>query len=213
MLSILSCRLSPTNIANFIYFLSSCKKANSAHHRHSALLGSGELADLFPDAREGVAAVGSEMLGNAERREESRVVRQNFSGRLTAVKIAEQSGDGLDHEGIGIAMEEAFAVLKFGGEPQFSEAAGKQVLLDAEFGGERWTLLCPGHQEGEAILSVLNRGQFGNQLNLFFREVHGAFFFRGVKVGRVADCQVLRARRRLSGQARRARSDAPYPSP
>ena len=74
-------------------------------------------ADVFPDFGERVATVGRQVLRDAERREKFWVACENFRWDFAAVKIAEQSGDGFDDEGIRIAIEKTLAVAKSGNEP------------------------------------------------------------------------------------------------
>ena len=64
------------------------------------------------------------MLRDAERREEAGIVPANFRRCVAAVKVAQQTGDGFDHERIRIAIEETFAVAKVWDKPKLGEAAG-----------------------------------------------------------------------------------------
>ena len=114
------------------------------------------------------------MLRDAQRREKLRIVRENFRRRVSAVKIAEQPGNGLDDERIGIAGEETLAVAKLRHKPEFGEAAGNQIFLHAQFRRERRTRLGFFKEKREPVLSVFQRRQLRGKFNLFFREVHGA---------------------------------------
>lgn len=117
------------------------------------------------------------MLRDAERCEKFWIVRDNFRRRLTAVKLTEQPGNGFDDERIGIAGKETVAVAEIWKEPQFGEAAGNQIFLDAKFRSQR--RLCFGffNEECQPVLSILQRTQLPGKCNLFFREVHGAETF------------------------------------
>ena len=158
-----------------------------------------KISDAFPDFGKRVAAVGREVLRDAERREKFRIVRENFRRRMAAVKFAEQAGDGLDDERIGIAVEKTFFVAELADEPQFGETAGNQICFRAKFRRERRTLFRLFNEERQPVLSVFQRGQLRGEFNLFFREVHGAEIF-SIRVGR----RFLRFRR---AAARRAAED------
>lgn len=114
------------------------------------------------------------MLRDAKRREKTGIVRQDFRRRVAAVKLAEQTGDGLDDQRIGIAVKQTLTVAKVRDEPQFGEAAGNQIFVHAQFRRE-WRPL-PGlvNQHRQTVLAIFKRGKLGGELNLFFREVHGA---------------------------------------
>ena len=90
-------------------------------------MGLREGFDPVPDFGQRVAPVGREMLGDAQRSKKGRVMRHNLRRGVIAVKITQQSGDGLDHEGIGIAGEVAPAVVKPGVKPQFGQTAGDEI--------------------------------------------------------------------------------------
>ena len=135
-------------------------------------VGLGEVVDGLPDTGEGVAAVGGEVLGDAEGGEEIRGVREDIGGGLAGVEVAEGAGNGFDDEGIGIAVEMALAVLELGNEPEFGEAAGDEVIGSAEFGGERREFFGAGDEQGETVLAVFEDGEFGDETGLFFREGH-----------------------------------------
>ena len=114
------------------------------------------------------------MLGDAERRKKFRVVRQNFRRRVTAVKFAEQAGDGFDHQRIGIAIEETISVAEFRNKPKPGETAGNQICIHTKFRRERRTTFCFFNEEREPVLSIFQRGKLRDDFNLLFREVHGA---------------------------------------
>lgn len=128
------------------------------------------------------------MLRNAERSEKSWIMHDNFFRHLTGVKITEQAGDGLDDERIRIAAEEAFAIAELRNEPEFGEAAGNQIFLPAQFRRERWMLFGLFHQIRQPILAIFKGGELRGELNLLFREVHGAegslSFRTGIFAGR-----------------------------
>lgn len=126
----------------------------------------------MPDAGEGVAAVGGEVLGDAEGGEEIRGVREDVGRGLAGVEVAEGAGDGLDDEGIGVAGEMALAGLKPGDEPELGEAAGDEVVGRAKFGGEGREFFGASDEQGEAVLAVFEGGEFGDELGFFFREGH-----------------------------------------
>src|ERR1035441_9879495 len=86
-------------------------------------------ADALPNFGKCVAAVRREMLGDAERRKKFRVVRQNFRRRVTAVKFAEQAGDGFDHQRIGSATERTMSGAEFRNKPKPGETAGNQICI------------------------------------------------------------------------------------
>ena len=137
----------------------------------------GKFPDAPPDFGKRVAAVRREVLRDAERREKFRVVRQDFRRRVAAVKAAEQAGDGLDDERIGVATEETFAVAKFCDEPEFGEAAGNQIFIHAQFRRKRRTGFCFLDEEREAVLSVFQRGQLRREFNLFSARFMARKFF------------------------------------
>lgn len=114
------------------------------------------------------------MLCDSERREKPRIMRQNFRRRMTAIKFTKQAGDGLDHKRIRVANEKTIAGAKLRNEPQLCQTTGNEVRIRALLGAERWTLLCFLYQIGQAVLSILQRGQLCGKSSLFFREVHGA---------------------------------------
>ena len=117
------------------------------------------------------------MLRDADRREELRIVRQNFRRRVAVVKFAEQSGDGLHDERIGIAGKKTFSIAELRNEPQFGETAGNQIFGHAQFQRERRHFFGAFDEERETVLSVFQCGQLRSKFNLFFREVHGAEIF------------------------------------
>ena len=94
------------------------------------------------------------MLRDAEWREKTWIVRENFSRCVAAVKFAEQAGDGLHDERIGIAIKETFAVAKPGNKPQFGKTAGNLIFSHAQFRHQRRTLFRSFHEKREAILAV-----------------------------------------------------------
>src|ERR1019366_4457647 len=137
----------------------------------------GEFADAIPDFGKRVATVGREVLRDAERREKFWIVRENFRRCAAAIKIAEQAGNGLDDERIGIASEETVPGAELRHEPKFREAAGNQVYIHAKLRRKRPPLFYFFNEKGEPVLSVFQRGKLGSEFNLFFREVHGAEIF------------------------------------
>lgn len=137
-------------------------------------MGLGEGFDLVPDFGQRVAPVGREMLGDAQGSEKGRVMRHNLHRGLVAVEIAQEPGNGFDHEGIGIAGEVAPAVGKPGVKPQFGQTAGDESLIGAVFRREGRALTGQLDQIGEPVLTVLKDRQLAAELSLFFREVHDA---------------------------------------
>ena len=133
-----------------------------------------ERFDLIPNFRERIAPVGREMLGDAQGAQKSGVMRRNFRRGLVAVKITQQPGNGLDHEGIRIAGEVTPPVGKPGVKPQFGQTAGNEILLNPEFRRERRPLTGQLDQMGEPVLTIFKRRQLAGNLHLFFREVHNA---------------------------------------
>ena len=101
-------------------------------------------------------------------------MRENFRRRMAAVKFAQQPGDGLDDERIGIAGEVTASVAELRRQPQFGEAAGNQVGIHTLVHCKGRTLPGLFNQMRKAVLSVLQRGEFSSELKLFFREAHGA---------------------------------------
>jgi len=129
---------------------------------------------MVPDFRQRVAAIWREVLRDAERREKFRIVRENFGGRVAAVKVAEQAGHGFDDLRIRIAMEMTFPGAEFRDEPKSGQTAGNQICLYTVFWREARTR--PGffNEKRQPVLSVFQGGQLPGEFNLFFREVHGA---------------------------------------
>ena len=78
----------------------------------SQILPFRKLLDPVPHLGERIAPVGCQVLRDAQRGEEGGVVRQDFRGRVAAVKLAQQPGNGLDDERFRITGEEAAAVAK-----------------------------------------------------------------------------------------------------
>lgn len=100
-------------------------------------VGFGEFADDGPDAGEGVATVGGEVLGDAGVAEEFGGEGEDVGGGGAAVEVAEEAGDGFDDEGVGVAREEAAAVVKVGDDPEVGHAAFDAELVGAEGVGQR----------------------------------------------------------------------------
>ena len=113
-----------------------------------------ELPDVFPNSGKCVAAVGGQVLADAEGRQKGGVVRKDFPRRLAAVKFAEQSAYGLDDERIRVTCEDATPIPHLRHQPEFREATGKEIRIHALLGTKDRT--CPGflHQTSEAILPV-----------------------------------------------------------
>lgn len=133
-----------------------------------------KLPDAFPDFGQRIAAVGREMLGDAKRRKKLRIVRQNFCGCAATIKFTEQPGDGFHHNRVGITGKETLPVANLGDKPELGQATGNQVGIGARFGRERRKVSGAFDEPGKTILPVFQGGQFGGEMLLFFREVHGA---------------------------------------
>ena len=133
-------------------------------------MGEGKGADGFPDAGEGIAAVGREVLGDAELGQERGGVREDFAGRMAAVEVTEQPGDGFDDERIGIALIVAASIPELRDEPEPGEAAFHAVRVRAAGGIER--LAQPGlfDEPGEALLGAVRLRERLAQRLLFGRE-------------------------------------------
>ena len=114
------------------------------------------------------------MLGDAQRREKSRVMRQNFTRLMAAVKFAQQTGDGPDDKRIRITGEETVASTELRNQPQFGETPGNQICIHPLVERQRRALSGFFDEMRETILPAFQGGEFGSELELFFREVHGA---------------------------------------
>ena len=62
--------------------------------------GCGASANALPNLAQAVAAVGGQMLCDAEIRQKIRAGADDFFRQLAAIKLAEQHGDSFDHSGI-----------------------------------------------------------------------------------------------------------------
>ena len=132
-----------------------------------------EVPDGFPDAGEGIAAVGGEVLGDAELGQEGGSVREDFFGRVAAVELTEQPGDGFDNERIGITLVMAVSVTELGDEPQPGEAAFHAVPVRARGGVEGRAQAGLFDEPGQTLLgAVLLRKRLAQGL-LFGREGRG----------------------------------------
>jgi hypothetical protein len=98
----------------------------------------------------------------------------NFHWLVAAVKFAEQAGDGFHDERIRVAGEKTKPVFEVRNEPQFGEAAGDQMIRRAQFRRKRRQFFRALDQERQAVLTIFQRREFGGELKLFSREVHGA---------------------------------------
>lgn len=134
----------------------------------------GKLPDVLPDFGKRVAAVRRQVLCNAQRREKFWIMRENFRRRMPAVKLAEHARDGLDNQRIGITRKVTTSVVKMGNQPQPGKTSGNEIGIHALFRSQRRMGSGFFHETRETVLPLFQRGELGGQLNLFFRESHGA---------------------------------------
>ena len=93
--------------------------------------GLSETLDGFDDTAKTVAAIGREVLCDADFTEEFGIGGNDFFRLGIAVKIAKQFGDAFDDRRVRFRTKEAAAVFKFGDDPELRHATLDFKAVDA----------------------------------------------------------------------------------
>ena len=92
------------------------------------------------------------MLGNAGIGKKAGIEGKDFGGVVAGVEAGDEARNALDDQRIGVDAEIAFAIAKFGNEPEVGKASLDAIGFGLEFGGERFVLFGEVHDVEQAIL-------------------------------------------------------------
>ena len=160
-------------------------------------MSAGANTHTLPNPAEAVAAIGGQMLCDAEIRQKSRAGAHDFFRRLTAIKLAKQHGNSFNHRGIGIRPKLAAPLFKSRHEPNCRQASLDTIGIHAECRLQRRRGTPPSDDISQSVLRGLETAQFGGQLLLLLGNGH----FTGTYCGsapssnessRPAICTVIR---------------------
>ena len=127
---------------------------------------------LLPDFSQAVAAVGCQVLRDAQFFQEVRAGLRKFFRRRSTVKVAQQNGDTLDNGGIRVGSELAQSSGKLRDEPDFGQAAFHTEGVRFELRFQRRRFPPEAHDIAEPVLRGFQGPQRRRQLPLFFRDCH-----------------------------------------
>lgn len=88
---------------------------------------------------------------DAKPAQELRVMSEDFVGGFAAVKVAEQTRDGLDDERIGVAAEATSSLAKLRRHPEPRKATWHSIGLKPLFGQEQRAFARPFDQPRQTV--------------------------------------------------------------
>jgi hypothetical protein len=118
-----------------------------------------EVANLLFDSSDGAAAIFGELLKNAEWFQHACMSGGDFFGKMSGVKFAEQSANGLQADRVRVAAKKALAGAKFRNEPDAHETTFHSVYFQPERGFKRRKLRAIMDDPREPLLWITNLEQ------------------------------------------------------
>jgi hypothetical protein len=121
------------------------------------------------DSSDGLSTILGQLDGNPPVLGQSLRVLKNLLWGTAIVEFAEQSGDGLESERVGIEVEPAAAGIKSRDEPDAHEASLDAMEVESQGIGEQGTQASAIDAQGEALLGIGKSAELAVQ----FREPIG----------------------------------------
>jgi hypothetical protein len=128
--------------------------------------------DQADHAREAVAPVLGEMLGDADFGQKLRGFGEDFLRGGTTVEVAEHPGNGAGDLGVAVGLEVAETVSEFGYEPQVGDATGDLEFVAFQVMREVRAAFGPLHEGLETFEGILDEFKFGDEFLPFFGQGH-----------------------------------------
>ena len=156
-------------------------------------LGRGEGLDGAPHLREAVLAGWGETFREAQGFEHGGVEGGDLRRSRAVVEFDEHPGQAFHERRIGIEAEAAAAVGEFAMQPDAGDAARHAVRLGAGVIGQHRHSARAFDDRRETFVWILHDGVAGDELFLFFSEVHGACGERSIEGPNFALCNPMPA--------------------
>jgi hypothetical protein len=131
-----------------------------------------KVADCLPESGKSVPPIWCEKLCNAKLSKNRRITPRNIVGGMVAAQFAEKSCCRFDNDRIRIRAEVTFALADFANQPELRETSFDAKGVRLESGIERRLLASTIHEKGQTFRRVFDARQSGDQLTLFFSELH-----------------------------------------
>ena len=130
------------------------------------------MLDRLDDSAQTVAAVGGEMLSDADLAEKSGVMPEDLLWTDLAIETAKQAGDAFHDRRIGLRAEVAEPVPVFRHDPELRQASFDLETVDAKCFRKHFRLFPECNNMAETFVSVGNEQELFNQGRFSFQQSH-----------------------------------------